>query len=149
MIHVDNHDHGKQIMAAINSTFTEVTMQVISRSENGVLLGGAVYENYTGRGGSILMHVWGVDARWINRDMLFAAFHYPFVQLDCKQIFGQVASKNTHSLEFNKKLGWEEAVTLEGVFPDDDMVLMRYRREHCRFLSIKPRTIKSRVTNNG
>jgi RimJ/RimL family protein N-acetyltransferase len=143
MIHFNNEDHGRQIMSSINSTFTPVTMQVISRSEGGVLLGGVVYENYTGPGGSILAHISGFAPNWINRDILFVMFDYPFRQLDCKQAFGQVAAKNTHSIEFNTKLGWETVITLEGVFPDDDMVLMRYRREACRFLSIKPRTLKA------
>lgn len=149
MIHTNNYEHGHRIMKSINSQFTEVTMQVISRSENGVLLGGAVYENWTGAGGSVLAHISGFAQNWINRDMLFVMFDYPFVQLDCKQAFGQVAAKNTHSIEFNKKMGWEEVIRLEGVFPDDDMILMRLRRENCRFLGIKPRSIKPRVTNDG
>jgi hypothetical protein len=150
MIHVNNYEHGRAIMKSINSAFTEVTMQVISRSEGGELLGGVVYENYTGPGGSILAHIAGFAPNWINRDILFVMFDYPFTQLDCKQAFGQVAAKNTHSVEFNKKLGWEEVITLEGVFPDDDMILMRYRRENCRFLNVKPRSVRSnKVTTNG
>lgn len=149
MIHTDNHDHGHQIMRAIDSVFTPVTMEVISRSEGGVLLGGVVYENWTGAGGSCLAHIAGFAPNWINRDFLFVMFDYPFVQLDCNQVFGQVHSKNQHSIDFNKKLGWEEVITLEGVFPDGDMILMRYRRENCRFLGIKPRSIKPRVNTNG
>ena len=70
MIHTNNYEHGHRIMKSINSQFTEVTMQVISRSENGVLLGGAVYENWTGAGGSVLAHISGFAQNWINRDML-------------------------------------------------------------------------------
>ncbi len=144
MIHFNEVGHGERIMQAINSTFTPVTMQVISRtSDEGELLGGVVYENYTGRGGSVLAHIAGFTPSWINRDVLYVMFDYPFVQLDCTQVFGQVAAKNTHTLTFSKKLGWEEVITLEGVFPDDDMVLLRYRRKGCRFLGVKPRTIKS------
>lgn len=151
MIHFNNHSHGRKVMKSINSSFTPVTMQVISRTDDeGKLLGGVVYENYTGPGGSILAHISGFAPNWINRDMLYVMFDYPFNQLDCKQAFGQVAAKNTHSIEFNTKLGWETVMTLEGVFPDDDMVLMRYRRENCRFLAIKPRSIKSnKVDTHG
>jgi RimJ/RimL family protein N-acetyltransferase len=149
MIHVNNYDHGQMIMKAINSDFTEVTMQVISRSENGVLYGGVVYENYTGPKGSCLVHIAGFNKRWINRDMLYIMFDFPFRQLDCRQAFCQVAGKNTETLAFNKSFGWEEVITLEDVFPDDDMILMRMRRDNCRYLDVKPRTVQSRRTENN
>lgn len=145
MIHVGNSDHGEQIMkSAGGGSFAKANMEVISRSKDGILLGGVIYENYTGKGGSILAHVAGFHPRWINRDMLFIIFDYPFRQLDCKQAFGQVAAKNEEARLFNKSLGFEELLTLEGVFPDDDMILLRLKREDCRFLNVKPRTIRPR-----
>lgn len=149
MIHLDNREHGAMIMRHINSDFTEVTMKVISRTENGVLQGGVVYENWTGKGGSLLVHIAGFSKRWIDRDMLFVMFDYPFRQLDCKQAFCQVAAKNTEVLEFNKHFGWEEVIKLEGVFPDDDMVLMRMYRDKCRFLNVKPREVRPRRTQDN
>lgn len=145
MIHVGNEDHGQQIMkSAGGGNFTKSNMEVISRSENGVLYGGVIYENYTGKGGSILTHIAGFNPRWINRDMLFIMFDYPFRQLDCTQAFGQVAAKNEEVRRFNKSIGWEEHFVLEGVFPDDDMILLRMKRDTCRFLNVKPRTIRPR-----
>jgi len=150
MINTGNVDHGEQIMSSIGSAFTKVTMQVISRSENGVLLGGAVYENYTGKGGSLLTHVAGFAPNWVNRDLLWVMFDYPFIQLDCTQAFSQVAAKNKASLSFCKNLGFQEVITLGGVFPDDDMILLRMKRSECRFLKIQPKTIfPRRITNDG
>lgn len=150
MIHSGNEDHGAQVMAAVGSRFTPVTMQVISRSEGGVFKGGIVYENYTGKGGSILVHISSTSKHWINRDLLWMMFDYPFKQLDCKQAFAQVASKNTQCLDFCYAIGWSEVITLEGVFPDDDMVLLRMRREDCRFLNLKSRAERSKKgANNG
>lgn len=150
MIHVCNDDHGRQIMAAIDSQYASVTMKVISRSENGVLQGGVVYENWTGAGGSCLVHIAGFSKRWIDRDMLYIMFDYPFRQLDCTQAFAQVAAKNEEVLAFNKKIGWEEVIRLEDVFPDDDMILMRMKRSACRYLDIKPKTVQSRrIAQNG
>lgn len=150
MIHTGNADHGQQIMAATGGDFAAVTMEVISRTENGNLYGGVIYENYTGRDGSVLVHIAGFVPNWINRDMLFIMFDYPFVQLGCKQAFCQIRAKATHTREFCLSFGWEEVITLEGVFPDDDMVLMRMRKETCRFLNIKSRNVKPRRTiENG
>lgn len=146
MIHAGNEEHGERIMRSIGSGFSKVTMEVISRSENGILYGGVVFENYTGSGGSILIHVAGMHPTWVNRDMLFITFDYPFNQLGCRYLFGQVAAKNAEARAFNKSLGFEEHITLEGVFPDDDMILVRMKKEDCRFLKLKSRTIRSRRT---
>ena len=142
MIHFSNKDHGEQIMRIAGGLFTPVTMEVISRSENGVLRGGVIYEKYTGKGGSVIVHVGSKDPKWIDRDMLWVMFHYPFVQLDVTQAFAQIAAKNTHALEFSRSVGWTEIIRLEAVYPDDDMVLLRLRREECRFLGLKPRNLR-------
>lgn len=150
MIHIGRSDHGTAIMKSTGADFTDVTMQVISRSENNELYGGVVYENWTGEGGSCLVHIAGFKKNWINRDMLFIMFDYPFRQLDCVQAFCQVKSTLTNVLEFNKSFGWEEVITLEGVYPDADMILMRMKRDGCRYLDVKPRTIRSnKVINHG
>lgn len=136
-------------MRSIDSQFSPVTMEVISRVENGELLGGVIYENYTGPGGSIEAHIASLAPRWLNRDFLFIMFDYPFRQLDCKQAFVRVAANNEKSLHWCHSLGFKEYVRIEDVFPDGDMILLRMKREECRFLDIKPRTVFSRRTNNG
>ncbi|QIG66918.1 N-acyltransferase protein [Rhizobium phage RHph_TM3_14A] len=141
--------HGKAVMSSIQSAFSPVTMQVISREENGELYGGVIYENYTGAGGSLLAHVAGFRKNWLNRDMLYIMFDYPFKQLGCRAVFLQVASNNEASLRFAKSLGFKEYVVLEDVFPDADMILLKMKREECRFLNVKPRTVFSRRTDDG
>lgn len=143
MIHINNKEHGKAIALTSKSLYSPVTMQVISRSEKGVLYGGSIFENFTGKGGSIAMHAAGFNKMWVNRDLLFATFDYPFNQLECTRVFGQVPAKNADALHFNYNLGFKHVIRLEGVFPDGDMVLMQMLREDCRFLSIKPRSISS------
>lgn len=143
MIHINSSDHGTQIAATSHSLYSPVTMQVISRSEGGVLLGGSVFENFTGEGGSIAMHAAGFAPNWVNRDLLWATFDYPFRQLQCTRVFGQVPANNDKALKFNSNLGFKELVRLEGVFPDGDMILMQMLREDCRFLTIKPRGLRS------
>jgi RimJ/RimL family protein N-acetyltransferase len=149
MIFTGNIEHGMAVMNSIQSTYSPVTMQVISRAENGELYGGVIYENYTGVGGSLLAHVAGFRPNWLNRDMLYIMFDYPFKQLGCRNVFLQVASKNVASFRFATSLGFKEYVKIEDVFPDDDMILLRMKREDCRFLNIKPRTVKTRRIENG
>lgn len=147
MIHINNVEHGKRIMAETDAHFSEVTMKVISRTENKELYGGVVYENWTGAGGSCVCHVAGFRPMWLNRDMMFVIFDYPFIQLDCKVVFVQVAANNEKSIHFCHSVGFTDYVRLEDVFPDGDMILMRLKRDDCRFLGVKPRTIQSRRTD--
>jgi RimJ/RimL family protein N-acetyltransferase len=136
-------------MKAAGSDFSNRLMQVISRTENGILMGGIVYENYTGANGSCLVHIAGFEPNWINRDLLWIMFDYPFRQLDCKHAFAQVAANNTKAYEFCMSIGWELLHTLEGVFPDGDMLLLRMKRENCRFLGIKPKNVRPRGMQDG
>lgn len=149
MIYIGNVIHGKKVMESINSQFSNVTMKVISRAEDEELLAAVVYENYTGEGGSIEAHIGSFSKRWLNRDFLYIIFDYPFNQLDCKQAFVRVKAKNEQSLNWCTSLGFKELVTIKDVFPDDDMIVLTMKRDECRWLNIKPRTIKSRRTTNG
>lgn len=149
MIHLGRVAHGKQIMESIDSVFSEVTMQVISRVEDDKLLAGVVYENYTGEGGSIEAHIGSFTKRWLCRDFLYIMFDYPFNQLKVKQAFARVQAKNEKSLKWCRSLGFKDLVVIEDVFPDDDMVVLRMKREECRYLNIKPGLVKSKRTENG
>lgn len=149
MIYIDNVIHGKQVMESIDSIFSDVTMQVISREENSELYAAVVYENYTGEGGSIEAHIGTFTKRWLNRDFLYIVFDYPFNQLKCNQAFVKVKAKNEKSLNWCRSLGFKDLITIEDVFPDDDMVVLRMKREECRYLDIKPHKVKSKRTTDG
>lgn len=100
--------------------------------------GGVVFSNYTGE--SISIHVGAVNSQWINRDMLWITFDYPFKQLGVKSIFGLVAEDNLHALNFDRKLGFKQVARIEGVYPNDiACIVMRMKRDECRFLDLQPR----------
>lgn len=89
------------------------------------------------------MHVAGFRADWVNRDMLWVGFDYPFNQLGCKKIFGQVAESNRKALEFDLKLGFKIVTKLDDVFPDGGCFVLSLAREDCRWLKLKPRGLKA------
>jgi len=142
MIHINNHEHGRRIAAQYGSIYSKELHTVISRTENGELYGGSLFENFTGKGGSIAIHVGSFRKFWVNRDLLWMTFDYPFIQLGCNQVFGQVPAKNADAIKFNLSLGFKELVRIPSVFPDDDMILMNMVKEDCRALKLKPRDIK-------
>lgn len=81
-----------------------------------------------------MMHVAGIG-NWITRELLFAAFDYPFTQCDIEHIIGPVAANNHRALRFNKHLGFEVLHRLRDGFEHGvDLVVMRMARHQCRWL---------------
>ncbi len=143
MIHFNNVEHGKLIAKAIPRPFNPRSDIVISHSQDGKLLGGVILEGYTGAGGSICAHQAGFSKHWLSRDMLWAAFHYPFEQLKVKKILGAIPSSNPKLLELNTKLGFKVEAPIRDGYPGGDMLVMSMTRPDCRWLSITPKTLRS------
>lgn len=131
---------GPHIAHAAGTTFNRDADTVIGRFEDGRLKGGVIFTGYTGT--SIHMHTAGFEPGWINNDLIWAVFHYAFVQLGCKLAFAQVPDSNEKALEFNLKLGFKKLVHIDDVFPDGGLQLLRMRREECRWLKLRPRQLK-------
>jgi len=135
MITTGNLAHAKQIATEAGCFFNPECDHVISREENGKLLGGVIFSGFTGA--SIGIHVAGFDPHWINKDMLWITFHYPFEQLAVDKLFGQIHSRNHKAIAFDTKLGFKEEARIAGVFPDGDLIVMAMRREDCRWLNLR------------
>jgi len=142
MIVYNNSFYARQICETAGVSYNQSVDPSIVRVEHDELLGGSVFQNYTGVNGSIGIHVASYAPRWINPELLFQTFHYPFIQLGVRKLFGTVPAKNTAALKFDLKLGFEIEQTIKDVYPDDDMLLVSMLREHCRWLGIKPRETK-------
>lgn len=142
MIVFNNKDHGRVLAASIPRWFNPETDPVIShvRDSDGALLGGVFYDGLTGP--CIFIHQCGFDKRWLSRDMLWAAFHYPFVQLKCSKVCGTIPSGNPKLLALNEKLGFKVEASIKDAYPDGDMLVLSMTRGECPWLSIKPRTIR-------
>lgn len=138
VVEFNNIAHGHAIAEEAGTHYNPLCDIVIARSKRGRLLGGCVYQNYTGR--SISIHIASFDPRWISRDLLWLCFHYPFVQLGCEYIFGQVPAHNLKALAFDLKIGFKEVARIEGVFPEGDLVVVRQHRDECRYLTPRKRS---------
>jgi hypothetical protein len=111
--------------------------------------GGVIYTGYTGKGGSIEAHVAGDGVRWATRDLLWAAFDYPFQRLGCRVLLGRVNSSNLNAVKLDLKLGFKVATVIPNGYPNGDMLVLSMRRDECRFLDIQPRGIMSGVDHAG
>lgn len=140
MIVFDKPQFGRVIAEAAGTAFNPEVDRCIARVENWELWGGVVYQNFTGA--SIGIHVAAFRDDWINKDMLWVTFHYPFVQLGCKKLFGQVPASNRKALEFDLKLGFKIEATIADVFPDGDLIVVSMHRDDCRWLKVRPTGLK-------
>lgn len=109
----------------------------IGLEEDGQLIAGVVYNMYTGP--SISMHVAAVPGRrWINRDFLWRAFAYPFLQLNCQRVTGFVREDNLDAQKFDEHLGFVREGLLRRACEDgQNMIVYGMLREECRWLEIK------------
>jgi RimJ/RimL family protein N-acetyltransferase len=137
MIELNNNEHGHMLAAQAQCQFHNDVC--FSRSENGKLLGGVIYQDYTVR--TVGMHMASFDPRWLNRDLLWLMWDYPFVKLGVDKVFGKIRASNLKMLALAQHLGSIEEVRIKDVFPDGDLVLVAMYREHCRWLDMKPRKL--------
>lgn len=127
----------KQIAAAACCVYSPEHDHCIARVKDGRLLGGVIYQGYTGA--SIEMHVAGFWPQWLNKSMLFVVFGYPFYQLGCLKVIGRVNENNKRALEFDLKLGFNEEARIRDVYPEGDLLILSMRRDECRWLNLTPK----------
>ena len=105
----------------------------IGLERDGVLCAGVLVEDWNGA--SCVMHVAG-DKGWKCDEFFRYVFGYVFRELDCRCIFGIVASDNARCLALGKQLGFEEVIHLEAAHPRGDLVILRMWKEQCKWLEM-------------
>lgn len=135
---LDSLEHAQQIAAAAPCVYSSAHDHCLSRVKDGRLLGGVIFQGYTGA--SIELHMAGFDPHWITRDLIWATFAYPFIQLGCLKVIGRVAETNARALELDLKLGFIEEARIRDAYPDGDLIILTMRRDACRWLKIAPRS---------
>ena len=112
-------------------------VNTLGLEEDGELIAGVVFENYTGS--SITIHVAAVEGkRWLNKDFLFRVFAYPFLQLECNRLTGLVRADNQTAQKFDEHLGFvKEGVMRKGATDGTDYIIYGMLKEECRWLNLK------------
>jgi RimJ/RimL family protein N-acetyltransferase len=105
---------------------------------SGELIAGIWFESFNGA--NINMHVAAKPgARWMNKEVLWYAFYYPFVECNVRRITGLVAASNIHAQKFDEKIGFKLEARLKDAAPDGDMLVYVMFREDCRWLKLRER----------
>lgn len=142
-IALNDPDHGAAIGALAGARFVAGHDIAISRVVGDKLLGGVIFTNYTIE--SICIHTASWSEHWVNRDLIFVVFDYPFNQLAVKRIFGRLPETNERAHSFNLHCGFRDVARVEGVYQHNvAQIVMRLDREDCRFFGIKPKRVSFR-----
>lgn len=104
----------------------------LGRVVDGKLVGVVGYNSFTGS--SCQMHMAG-EGRWINKEFLFRAFHYPFLALKLPMVFGSIPSGNTRALDIDLRLGFRELIYIPGAHPDGGLHILQMLRDECRWIA--------------
>lgn len=81
------------------------------------------------------MHMVNLKGGYTPKGLLFGAFDYPFNFLGLEKTFGIVNSLNTKAIEYDKKLGFKEAIRFAGVHCDGgDLVVFEMNKSDCRWI---------------
>ena len=108
--------------------------QTIGYERDGELVAVVVFDGFSHGDG--YMHVASDGSRrWLTRELLTAAFAYPFIQCRLRRITALVPAKNHVALKFDEELGFRR----EGYHPHaaesgGDIISLGMLREQCRFL---------------
>jgi RimJ/RimL family protein N-acetyltransferase len=142
MIEVNNHEHGHQIGVWAGVRYRHGLDVVFAALDaDGAPMGGVIYSGWTGKNGSIAIHVGSNgEARWLSRTFLWLIFDYAFNQLAVRKVIGTVQSTARHTLDFDLRIGFLVEACIEDAYPDGDMIVVGMTRGDCRWLAKKPRS---------
>ena len=103
--------------------------------DNDDVVGGFMFERYTGVTGSVHAHWAGSpDRPWMTRNVLSLVAIYVFDQLECHIMYGEVRASDTVVRKMDERLGFVETAVLPAYFPDDDLIIYSMTKQQCRFL---------------
>lgn len=98
------------------------------------ILATVIYNDFYEVGCAI--HIAAVPGRrWMTRELLRAAFSYPFVQLGFKRLTGYVPAKNWEAQRLDEHLGFRREGLLRQMLPDDDVICYGMLANECRFIN--------------
>jgi len=109
-----------------------VETMCIGQEKNGELIAVVGYNNFTQK--LCQIHVASTDVYWLNKDLLFAIFDYPFNKVGVKVIIAPICKDNSKSLNLCRKLGFEKVADIPYAHKNGDLIIMSMKRNQCKWL---------------
>jgi len=81
------------------------------------------------------MHMVNLKGGYTPKGLLFGAFDFPFNHCGIEKVFGILNSNNTKAMEYDRKLGFKEALRFEGMHDNGgDLVVLHMNKADCKWI---------------
>jgi RimJ/RimL family protein N-acetyltransferase len=104
----------------------------IGQEKDGKLIAVVGYNSFMPN--SCQIHVASTDVYWLNKELLFAIFDYPFNKLKVKVIIAPICKDNAKSLNLCRKLGFKQVADIPYGHPKGDLIVVAMKRNQCKWL---------------
>ncbi len=109
---------------------------ITTLSNTGEILGVVVYSQTTLTNCMMSVASDGTG-RFLSRAALYEFFALPFIQWGKPRVTTLIRPSNTHSINFNRKIGFIQEGIVRRAYGDEDGILFGMLKEECRFLNYK------------
>lgn len=112
--------------------------KAIARIDDGYIRVAVVYDTFSKHDCSIHVATDG-SLSAVNREILFEAFKYPFIDCGLNRVTGYVEYANQKALRFDLHLGFKYEGLMREACDSGDVVVLGMLRKECRFIPKKYR----------
>jgi RimJ/RimL family protein N-acetyltransferase len=131
-ITTENQEELRNWLSKVGNNVYPQETKCIGQEKDGQLIAVVGYNNFTEK--LCQIHVASTDVYWLNKDLLFAIFDYPFNKVGVKVILAPICKDNHKSLNLCRKLGFVKVADIPYAHKDGDLVIMAMKRNQCKWL---------------
>lgn len=128
--------HWPIVQENLHAVLCEDTKGIVATTELGVILGAAVFDNWTRT--AVGIHIWVASPLVIRHGFLNEICDYVFNTCDRKMMVGQTPANNQKAVKFNCHVGMKEVFRVKDGFDEGvDYIITRMDKKDCRWLNGK------------
>jgi hypothetical protein len=117
----------------------------IAREVDGVIIAAFGYDSFQGL--SCQLHAVTDSPTGFNRVLLRTGFEVPFIQWQYQKLIGIIQAGNAKSLNFAKRLGFEEFAVLKDAHPSGALHFFALDRKDCRWIPAEHRACQAALVH--
>ena len=128
----DKHLIGPWVFRRVQKTWAPEGREVVGLVKGEEVLGGMVFEDYTGACMSVHMAL--AHEHVPVRKLLIACAQYAYNDMGVHKLLGLVRASNLPALKFDLRIGFKAEAIIKDVYPDGDLVVLSMTRDDCKFV---------------
>lgn len=139
LITTDNQDELRAWIERVLFQKMPADATFIGQKKDDVLVACIAYCNFTDK--ACGMHIGSMGEHWMSKNLLWAAFDYPFNKLKKSVIVVTLEASNEDAVRLNRHLGFSVETVIKDAHEHGDLMIMSMRAENCKWLALKPKGV--------